>query len=73
MDKANYEVWELRVDRSSNQRRAGVRIVLKSSHEEIFKQSLKLAFKASNNKAEYEALINGLKMSLSIGISGIKF
>ena len=72
VNKEKYEVWEMMVDRLSNQRGAVVRIVLKSPHNEIFEQSLKLGFKALNNKAEYEALINGLKMSMAIGISGIR-
>ena len=49
-----------------------MKLSMKSQHEEIFEQSLKLGFKASNSEAKYEALINGLKKSLAIGISGIK-
>ena len=60
------DVWELMVDDLSNQRGVGIGMVLKSPHREIFEQSLKLSFKMSNNEAEYEALINGLKMSLAI-------
>ena len=47
-------------------------MVLKSPHREIFEQFLKLDFKVSNNEAKYEVLINGLKMSLTIGILRIK-
>ena len=72
VDNEKCEVWELMVDGSSNQIRAGVGIVLKSPQREIFKQSLKLGFKATNNEVEFEALINGLKMSLAIEILGIK-
>ena len=72
VNKEKYEVWEMMVDGLSNQRGAGVRIVLKSPHNEIFEQYLKLGFKASNNEAEYEALINGLEMSLAIRILGIR-
>ena len=72
VDKAKYEVWELRVDGSSNQKGARVGIVLKSPHGEIFEQSWKLNFKVSNNEVEYEALINGLKMSLAFRIFEIK-
>ena len=72
VDKGKCEVWELKVDGSSNPRGVGIGILLKSSHGEIFEQSLKLDFKASNNEAEYEALINGLKMSLELRISRIK-
>ena len=72
VEKGSCKVLELRVLGSFNQRGGGVGIVLKSPHGEIFEQSLKLGFKASNNEVEYDALINGLKMSLTIGISGIK-
>ena len=72
VDKAKCEFWELRVNGSSNQSGARVRIVLKSPYGEIFEQSLKVNFKASNNEVEYEALIISLKTSLAIGISRIK-
>ena len=72
VDKAKCEVWELRVNGSSNQRGVGFGIVLKLPHGEIFEQSLKLGFKVSNNEVEYEAPINDLKMSLAIGIFEIK-
>ena len=55
-----------------NQRGVGAGIVLKLCHGEVFKQSLKLGFEVSTNEAEYEGLINGLKMSLAIRISGTR-
>ena len=72
VDKEKCEFEDLGVDGSSNQRGVGVGIVLKSPHGTIFEQSLKLDFKASNNEAEYKALKNYLKISLTIKISGIK-
>ena len=59
MNREKCEVWEPMLDGSSNHRGTGFGMVLKSS-------------KASNNEAKYEALINSWKMSLAIGISGIK-
>ena len=72
MNKEKCGVQEMMVDGSSNQRGARVGIVRKSLHGKYFEQSLKLGFKASNNEADYEALINGLKMSLAIKILGIR-
>ena len=45
------------VDDSSNQKDEGVGIVLKPPNSEVFEQSLKLGFRASNNEAKYEDLI----------------
>ena len=72
VNKEKSKVWELMIDGFSNQKGLEVGIMLKSPNGEVFKQSLKLGFKSSNNKAEYEALINWLKLFLAIGISGIK-
>ena len=45
---------------------------MKSLVGEVFEQSMKLGFEASNNEAEYEVLINGLKMANIIRISSVK-
>ncbi|KAJ8639192.1 hypothetical protein MRB53_015886 [Persea americana] len=52
--------WKVFVDGSSTSKRAGVGIVLQSSESLVIEQALTLGFKASNNEAEYEALIAGL-------------
>ena len=46
VNKEKGEVWELMVDGSSNKKGTEVGNVLKSCHGEVFKQSLKLGFKA---------------------------
>ena len=40
----------------------GAGVVLVSPDRQILEQSIRLGFKASNNEAEYEALIVGLKL-----------
>ncbi|XXG90595.1 hypothetical protein AAC387_Pa12g2323 [Persea americana] len=52
--------WKVFVDGSSTSKRASAGIVLQSSEGLVIKQALTLGFKASNNEAEYEALIAGL-------------
>jgi len=49
--------WVLSVDRSSNQQGSGVGVILEGPNRFLIEQALRFAFKASNNQAEYEALI----------------
>ncbi|XXG46965.1 hypothetical protein AAC387_Pa02g1687 [Persea americana] len=52
--------WKVFVDGSSTSKRAGAGVVLQSPEGLVIEQALTLGFKASNNEAEYEALIAGL-------------
>ena len=53
--------WELLVDGASNSRGSGAGIVLVSPEGLILEQAVRLKFSASNNEAEYEALLIGLR------------
>ncbi|MCI51251.1 gag-pol polyprotein, partial [Trifolium medium] len=55
--------WTLSVDDSSNLRGSGAGVVLEGPDGVLIEQSLRFAFKASNNQAEYEALIAGMKLA----------
>ncbi|XP_024009474.1 uncharacterized protein LOC112084555 [Eutrema salsugineum] len=59
--------WILHADGSSSHKGSGVGIRLKSPEGEIIEQSFRLDFLASNNEAEYEALISGLQLAKGIG------
>ncbi|XP_024015916.1 uncharacterized protein LOC112089172 [Eutrema salsugineum] len=67
--KANpvIQPWILHADGSSSHKGSGVGIRLKSPEGEVFEQSFHLGFPASNNEAEYEALIAGLRLAKGIG------
>ncbi|KAF8105188.1 hypothetical protein N665_0162s0063 [Sinapis alba] len=52
--------WILQIDGSSSLKGSGISIQLQSTTGELLRQSFRLGFKASNNEAEYEALIAGL-------------
>ena len=54
--------WEVHVDRASNQKGVGIGLVLTSSEMVIVEKSLRLDFPATNNEAEYEALLEGMAM-----------
>jgi len=58
--------WILNMDRASNGKGAGVGIVLTTPEGSIIEQSCTLGFQATNNEAEYEAIIASLKMATTI-------
>ncbi|XP_074293531.1 uncharacterized protein LOC141620603 [Silene latifolia] len=62
------QVWELNVDGASNMKGAGVGLVLKSPQGGLLVQAVRCEFKATNNEAEYEALILGLQLALDLKI-----
>lgn len=58
--------WILHVDGSSSIKGSGVGVHLQSPTGELLRQSFRLGFKASNNEAEYEAQIAGLRLARAV-------
>ncbi|XP_068476630.1 uncharacterized protein [Phaseolus vulgaris] len=63
--------WLLSVDGSSNQQGSGAGIVLEGPNGVLIEQALRFAFKASNNQAEYEALIAGMLLAKEMGAQNL--
>uniref|UniRef100_A0A2N9GA36 Integrase catalytic domain-containing protein n=1 Tax=Fagus sylvatica TaxID=28930 RepID=A0A2N9GA36_FAGSY len=61
------ERWELFVDGASNSKGSGAGVVLVSPEGLVLKQAVRLKFLASNNEAEYEALLIGLRTAKRLG------
>jgi len=61
-------LWKLYVDGSPNRKGCGVRVVLESPDGVRLEQSLRFAFKASNNQVEYETLIVGLSLAKDMSV-----
>jgi hypothetical protein len=59
--------WTLFFDGSARSKTAGAGVVLIDPHGEQLKYMVHLDFEATNNMAEYEALIFGLTVALSLG------
>jgi len=59
--------WVLSVDGSSNQLGSGAGVILEGPNCVLIEQSLRFAFKANNNQAEYEALIAGILLAKEMG------
>jgi len=64
--------WVLFVDGSSDKRNAEAGIVIEGSGGFTVDHSLQFKFIASNNQAEYEALIAGLRLAKDLGARRIK-
>jgi ribonuclease HI len=62
------EVWRMYFDGSLKLQGAGVGILFIAPRGEQLKYALQLLFPASNNAAEYEALVHGLSITVSLGI-----
>ncbi|XP_010668304.3 uncharacterized protein LOC104885308 [Beta vulgaris subsp. vulgaris] len=67
------ESWLLEVDGSAAVSGFGAGIVVTSPEGNIYQYAIKFAFSASNNEAEYEATIVGLRMCLAAGTKNVLF
>ncbi|XP_062100753.1 uncharacterized protein LOC133806675 [Humulus lupulus] len=60
--------WKLHVDGSSNTKESGLGLVLTSPQGDIIEKVVRCRFKATNNEAEYKAMIVGLVLAKEMGI-----
>nr|GEZ82481.1 reverse transcriptase domain-containing protein [Tanacetum cinerariifolium] len=65
------EQWKLFMDGSSCVDRSDARLILTSPKGTKFTYALRFQFAASNNEAEYEALIAGLRIAAQIGLKNV--
>ncbi|XP_071923230.1 uncharacterized protein [Coffea arabica] len=64
--------WVLFVDGASSKEGSGVGLLLISPTGEELTYALRFDFPASNNEAEYEALLTGLRITHQMGITAIR-
>ena len=64
--------WKVYVDSATNQRGSKVGLVLVSPKQITIEKSLRLGFSATNNEAEYEALLEGMSMVQKMGEKAVK-
>ncbi|KAL0420642.1 UNVERIFIED_CONTAM: hypothetical protein Slati_3087100 [Sesamum latifolium] len=65
------ENWLLHADGSSTLAGSGAGVELTSSEGDELEYALRFDFKASNNEAEYESLIAGIRMALDAGTKSL--
>ncbi|KAM1726982.1 hypothetical protein ACFX12_017684 [Malus domestica] len=63
--------WSLYVDGSSNQQGCGAGLVIATPDKVVIEYALRFKFKASNNEAEYEALLASLRLAKHLGVKRI--
>ena len=65
------EIWTVQTDRLATKKvgRAGVVLILPEG--ETLKYAIRLQFLATNNKAEYEALLTGLSLAKALGAKSL--
>uniref|UniRef100_A0A2N9EZE4 Uncharacterized protein n=1 Tax=Fagus sylvatica TaxID=28930 RepID=A0A2N9EZE4_FAGSY len=60
------EGWKLYIDGASNSRGSGLGVVLTAPQGQMMELAIRLSFPASNNVAEYEALLHGLRCAITL-------
>ena len=60
--------WILNVDGASRQTGVGICLQLKSSARERIEQVIRLDFKTANNESEYEAILAGIELAVTVSI-----
>nr|KYP73559.1 Transposon Ty3-I Gag-Pol polyprotein [Cajanus cajan] len=65
------EPWTMHVHGSSNAQGSGAGVILASPSAITVEQSLRFGFRASNNQAEYESLIAGMRLATEMGVKKI--
>ena len=60
--------WMLHVDGASSSKGSGAKAILEKEGETIIELSIKFDFPMSNNQAEYETLIAGLKLAKDVEV-----
>ena len=71
-DQTTPNWWNLYVDDASNMKESRAGIIIKDPGNITLEQALKLHFKASNNQAEYEALILDLTLPKDVGAKKLR-
>ena len=69
-DDNQEELWTIHTDKSSTQKRGGAGVVITSLEEDVLKY-VQLKFPVTNNEAEYEAILTGLRIVKALGAKNI--
>ena len=65
------DLWSINTDGSSTQKGGGAGVVITSPEEDVLKYGVQLKFPITNNEAEYEALLTGLRIARALGAKNI--
>ena len=71
-DEEDLPIWKLSVDGASNAQGSGAGLILTSPEGIDIEYALRFGFHASNNEAEYEAVIAGLNLAHSLEVDQLE-
>ena len=71
-EKDDLPIWKLSVDGASNAQGSGAGLILTSPEGIDIEYALRFGFHASNNEAEYEAIIVGLNLAHSLEVDQLE-
>ena len=63
--------WMIQIDGSSAQKKGGVGVVIITLDGETLKYEVRLKFPATNNEAEYESILTGLRLGKALGATNL--
>ena len=63
--------WMIQIDGSSAQKKGGVGVIITTPDGEILKYGVRLRFPATNNEAEYEGILTGLRLGKALGVKNL--
>uniref|UniRef100_A0A2N9F0D0 Integrase catalytic domain-containing protein n=1 Tax=Fagus sylvatica TaxID=28930 RepID=A0A2N9F0D0_FAGSY len=64
--------WEVKIDGSSVKGAGGVGVVFKTPKRHLLKHSVRLQYPTTNNEAEYETLLTGLRIAKKLGATTLR-
>ncbi|XP_075663203.1 uncharacterized protein LOC142632739 [Castanea sativa] len=70
-DSDELETWMIQTDGSSAQKERGVGIIINTPDGEKLRYGVQLKFPATNNEAEYEGILTGLRIGKALGIKNL--
>ena len=65
------EWWTIQTNGSSAQKKGGIRVVITTIDGKILKYGVQLKFPATNNEAEYEGILKGLRLGKALGVKNL--
>ena len=60
------------MDGSKEKQASGAGLIIQTPASDLFKYALEFRFQTTNNQAEYEALVTGLKLSQAMGTKSVE-
>ncbi|XP_065630833.1 uncharacterized protein LOC136068090 [Quercus suber] len=76
LDEPNHanenKIWIMQTDGSSAQKRGGVGVVITTLDGEVLRYEVQLKFPATNNEAEYEGILTGLRLGKELGSKNLQ-